>query len=268
MEKGRAARACDEKMGKSFQRAVQTEFASWIRAVPETDALPFLLGARLFGNTATMRYIGPEFLGLPSFRVTLQGERRMVCIPFSTVVSSMADLKSEWPDMETLLDSFSKIRKVDSQFPGAVTITVGPGTAVFVPAGYIVMEDTVNSSPSCGIRTSLVVPGASRDLKMMVEFLEKTKNLSFGKVASYANFAEKLATSKVSQTPEDATAKAAAGAAAAEAAAVASRNGVEAKDAEPSTAAAGSNDGAPKAAAAVVEKTAATPKAKGAKKPS
>jgi hypothetical protein len=207
MEKGRAARACDESVGKKFQRAVQEELAAWIRAVPETDVLPFLLGARLFGNTATMRYIGPEFLGLPSFRVTLQGERRMVCIPLSSVLTTMADLMSEWPDMETLLDAFSKMRKVDSKLLGAVTVTVGPGTAVYIPAGFIVMEDTVNSSPSCGMRTSLLVPGASRDLKVMVEFLEKTKNPSFGKVASYANFAEKLATSVTPQVLEAADGK-------------------------------------------------------------
>ena len=110
------------------------------RPVPE-GIVGFAGGARFFGYTGEMRFVGTEHLALPSVRVTFTGERLMVLCPWTTLVEVVqhGDGKFGPVNLDEALSRFVKLCAFDQPLTDASFMKVSPGQtgiATYIPAGF------------------------------------------------------------------------------------------------------------------------------------
>ena len=171
-----------------IRRAMQ-EFAPQRLTMPEeTEAVS------LWGGMPDMQQGALEHLALGSFRFTVGGTREIACLSaVSLLGSAAAQLESAGKQQRTYSDKAPLHDAVESVLFGmneaAISnaeakgmrcwrVTVGPGSLVFVPAGFAVVDRTIGPECVYGLRTSVVENTKAIQNLLPLETIMKNTRLS------------------------------------------------------------------------------------------
>ena len=126
----------------------------------------------LFGFMASMVYCGPEFNSLATLRYTHKGERTVILMKFTDFWSKLGQdevqfkLDPKYNITHYLQDLLSKAtaeshvvkQLMEASVQENIMMyrgTIGPKTLLYVPAGVLVIERSLNQSSTVGLRLSV-----------------------------------------------------------------------------------------------------------------
>lgn len=88
---GRVARGLPNELGVTFQNMVVESAAGLAMATPEAS-LPFILGSSMYMFTDTMKFVGTEHLGLPTFRFLVQGSVEYLMLSIASAFAMIQNM--------------------------------------------------------------------------------------------------------------------------------------------------------------------------------
>ncbi len=141
---------------KAIQRILPPAPLKDLKVARYTTALNCV---HFFGYTHSMTHIGHETNALPSLRITLRGDRRVLLTPLRELVRWMNDDKITLQHVVDLFTADITQEKLESMLKSGVpllTATLSSKSLIYVPAGYIVMEQCRNGGESSGLRLSVL----------------------------------------------------------------------------------------------------------------
>ena len=97
-------------------------------------------------------------------------------------------------DFDATLKKFNDLAVIEAdgcKLLGAYTGICGPHTALYFPAGCVVLEQSLNNKQTIGLRTTVVAPSESAELNHLHGFLAKRGHDGAQRVKSYMDVCSK-----------------------------------------------------------------------------
>ena len=143
-----------------------------------------------------MKFTGTDYQAWPSLRFSWEGARLVLSAPFPQVLTLRQKVSglslSKLEDVLQTLETLTSNNVPEGFFTSA---TLGPETCLFIPGGYICIEQAINHSTTAGLRMPLFIPGAVDDMKGLLDFLMSSGSDAVGKVQKYIQLAGKATSS-------------------------------------------------------------------------
>lgn len=128
------------------------------------------------------RYIGSEFGEVGVLKATFEGSRKIVIAPFEDLVNYFqADGERLGYDQLSHQVEVATEDVIKKLFEDKVLLwtLAGPGSLVYVPQGHLVIDATVGTKPSIGVKLSVLISGVHQEQLLALQGLYKVS----GKVA-------------------------------------------------------------------------------------
>lgn len=179
---GRGSRALPLDLGKRTHVLFTEVLRVFSKAMPE--AIPELRRLMNASHIGLMNWVGTEFQGLPTLRFYSEGERIILAMPRARVVScvtSVGKVDGNAP-LASILKALTEITDFDghkntnNHIEGFVYSRVGRKSAVYIPAGYVLHERSMNRSVGYGARSPIYISTSSADATAFTDYLDSTNN--------------------------------------------------------------------------------------------
>ena len=145
----------------------------------------------VWGCMTDMLAPGLEHMYLGSLRFTGRGVREIACMPSASVLTLASDIAKdsgkalpEYSEKNTLQDTIEKtimdgmsdvvLNKAEEARLKAYRCTAGPGSLLFIPAGFAIVERALGAEVVTGFRTSCIEnPNVMGTLEPLCDILRK-----------------------------------------------------------------------------------------------
>lgn len=173
--RGRASRGMPLELGLAMK---QQAFAmlQWGREVP--GQIDFARGSSWYATSATMRWLGTDYMALPTLRFQISGQRRVLCMPLASAVEFLSNAFPDTPAPESLdamlknLEACADVDLLRAHMSRAFTCVVPENSFFYLPSGYLIAETGANNTPSVGVRMTVFLSSAVAGVQSVAEYMK------------------------------------------------------------------------------------------------